>query len=145
MKPPNPIPLPEFAHVPGTNARHPERAFDAFHYSVREGMGPDDLRDTLAWRAGWHFVEQGYFWEAHEVLEPVWMALPQGGAERAFVQGLIQVANAALKLRMNRPKAARRLCDIAAGHLDGLPAEIMGLRIETVQRYLAGVRVRANL
>ena len=130
--------------MPGTNARHPERAFDAFHDSVREGMGPDDLRETLAWRAGWHFVEQGYFWEAHEVLEPVWMALPQG-AERSCVQGVIQVANAALKLRMSRPKAARRLCDIAAGHLDGLPSEVMGLRIETVQRYLAGVRVRANL
>jgi hypothetical protein len=145
LKPPNPIPLPEFAHVPGTNARHPEGAFDAFHDSVRDGMGPDALRDTLAWRAGWYFVEQGFFWEAHEVLEPVWMALPQGGAERAFVQGLIQVANAALKLRMDRPKAARRLCDIAEGHLAGLPSEVMGLRLATVTGYLAQIRAEANL
>lgn len=64
-------------------------------------------------------METGYFWEAHEVWEPVWMALPAGAAERALAQATIQLANASLKARMGRPRAVSRLCDIAQALLDG--------------------------
>ncbi|MCE8532650.1 DUF309 domain-containing protein [Ruegeria pomeroyi] len=55
----------------------------------------------------------GYFWEAHEVWEPVWMVLPQNSGARYRVQAAIQLTNAALKLRMGRRDAARRLCALA--------------------------------
>ena len=35
----------------------------------------------------------GYFWEAHEAWEPLWLAAPPNSRERALLQGLIQLAN----------------------------------------------------
>ena len=49
------------------------------------------------------------------------MAAPEPSAERDMVQAVIQLANARLKLRMDRPKAAARLCGIVAGLLDRVP------------------------
>jgi len=37
------------------------------------------------------------------------------------VQAIIQLANARLKLRMDRPGAARRLCGMVRAHLDRVP------------------------
>ncbi len=108
------IPRPGHAYVPGQSPRHPEGTFDLFHDSVTGGVS---LPDTLAWQAGLLFLDEGYFWEAHEVLEPVWMATAPESAEHQMVQGIIQLANAALKQRMGRPAAANRLCEIALGHL----------------------------
>ena len=87
--------------------------------TVRNGMSAAELARTDAWRAGWQYLETGYFWESHEVWEPVWMALPVGAQERALAQAAIQLANASLKARMGRPRAVSRLCDIAQALLDG--------------------------
>ena len=80
-------------------------------------MTPKALAQSKAFLVGLHYLETGYFWEAHEVLEPVWMALPESGDHRSLVQALIQFANAQLKLEMGRPKAAQRLCEIVRGLL----------------------------
>lgn len=146
MKRPEDIPLPPHAYVPGRNARHEESLFEAFHASVQPWMSFAELEKTLAWRAGWVFVQHGYFWEAHEVLEPIWMTL-EDGPERQFVQGVIQAANAALKLKMDRPNAVRRLCDIADGHLDacGEVDAIMALPLSKVRRFVEETRGEANL
>jgi len=98
--------------------RHPEGTFDHLTETARPGMTPAALAASDAWRGGWHYLSVGYFWEAHELFEPVWMALPQNSRERAFAQAAIQVANAALKERMGRPRAVLRLCDMAERHLD---------------------------
>jgi hypothetical protein len=63
----------------------------------------------IAYRYGASLYVQSFFWEAHEVWEAVWMACPPNGVERRLLRGLIALANAALKLRMGRPKAALRL------------------------------------
>lgn len=47
------------------------------------------------------------------------MVLPTPSAERDHVQGLIQIANGFLKLKMDRPKAAARLEGIAKQLLAG--------------------------
>ena len=139
MKPPE-IPLPSHAYVPGRTPRHAEGAFDVFHASVH---GP--LEETLAWRAGWHFIEGGFFWEAHEVLEPVWLALPPNAPERKQVQAVIQTANAALKLEMGLPRAALRLCAIAGALLDDAGSgDAMGLPVQQVRVYLEAVRRKAT-
>ena len=62
------------------------------------------------------------------MLEPLWMRAPPNGRGRRVLQGLIQVANAALKLRMGRPRAAARLAAIAAGHFEAAgPGSVLGL------------------
>lgn len=110
------IPLPDHAYIPGETTRHASGAFDVFHDSVLPGSSAKELTETIAWRAGLLFLQKGYFWEAHEVLEPVWMALPDDDPDRQLVQALIQYANAGLKRRMNRPKAAQRLAVLASAH-----------------------------
>lgn len=107
--------LPTHAYIPGQNDRHPEGAFDSIRASAVQGLDADQLAESEAFKAGLMFLNAGYFWETHEVLEPVWMALADGSLERQFVQGLIQLANGRLKMLMRRPKAAQRLVTQARG------------------------------
>lgn len=111
------VALPDHAYVPGQTARHDESVFAVYHDSVPPDIAPADLTATLAWQAGLMFYDKGYFWEAHEVLEPVWMATPKDSAAHQLVQGIIQLANAALKAKMKRSNAALRLCAKARDHL----------------------------
>ena len=97
--------------MPGVTKRPPENAFD--HMKIVT----DPIRRCPAWRAGLEFHRAGYFWEAHELWEAVWMALPDG-PDRQLVRAMIQVANARLKVRMGRGKAAARLRAEAARTLD---------------------------
>ena len=70
----------------------------------------------LAFRYGADLYNAGFYWEAHEVWEPVWMALPPNSRERIACQALIQAANACLKLRFGGAKAFGRLADEVARH-----------------------------
>lgn len=125
---------PPFAHVPGENARHAEGAFDHIRASVTPEMDEGALAASAAFRHGLHWLERGYFWEAHEVLEPVWMACPDGDA-RALTQGLIQLANARLKRRMARPRAAARLYEMALGHLGEVRERmVLGIEVAALMR-----------
>lgn len=108
---------PPRAYVPGRTPRHPEGLFDAVRGSVRPGMGLAELAQCRAWRTGWAYLDAGFYWEAHELFEPVWLQLAQGSPERHFVQAAIQTANAGLKARMGRPRAVRRLLALAEDHL----------------------------
>jgi hypothetical protein len=136
------IPLPGHAYVPGQTPRHADGAFDALRGSVRKGMAPEALAGTEAFRAGLAFLDAGYFWEAHEVLEPVWMACPPASAERHLVQGLIQLANAGLKARMGRPGAVARLCALARGHVD---EAALGGHVRVMGQDLAGLLARIDV
>lgn len=107
------IQLPSHAYLPGQNKRHPEDAFDAIRRTAVKGYTVEQLSNSEAFQAGLKFLDAGFYWEAHEVLEPVWMLLPDNSEERQFVQGLIQLANGCLKLRMGKPKAAQRLVGLA--------------------------------
>lgn len=133
--------MPGHAYVPGRTERHDPDAFDLFHDSIREGMLLREIERSLAWRAGWQFVEAGYFWEAHEVLEPVWMVLPESRPEKRFVQAIIQLANAELKARMGKPNAVRRLCDIAEGLLrEAKLDQVMGVSRDWAEERITRLR-----
>jgi hypothetical protein len=112
--------LPRWAFLPGveTEADHDTLAmakalvparFNGFvparHPALRYGLGLNDA---------------GFFWESHEILEAVWAAAPQGGRERILLRACIQIANANLKLRMDRLHAASRLFAEALAELDEL-------------------------
>ena len=77
------------------------------------------------------FLNEGYFWEAHEVLEAVWLACPPNSPERLMVQAVIQYANACLKGRMGQPRAVARLMtlsdDLAREAMDRAGGAVLGL------------------
>ncbi|RBI83860.1 DUF309 domain-containing protein [Rhodosalinus halophilus] len=132
---------PPHAYVPGRSPRHPEGLFDAVR-DTAEGVPVDRLAETEAWRTGLRWIDEGYFWEAHEVLEPVWMAAPPNAPERSMVRAAIQCANARLKRRMGRDRAAARLEGVVAGLLDEVAlsgrSRVMGLGLDEARARFGG-------
>ncbi|MBQ0803960.1 DUF309 domain-containing protein [Sulfitobacter sp. HGT1] len=134
--------VPSHAYVPGQTARHPDDWFDVIKASVSSGVSVDTLDQTEAWKAGLYYFHAGYFWECHEVLEAVWMRTGDPSPERAMTQAVIQLANARLKLRMDRPNATQRLCGI----VDDLLAQcagaktILGIEVRDVASWMAETR-----
>lgn len=110
--------LPDYAHIPGRNSRHDP----AFLHAICE-LAPAHTTDeaasaNIAWNYGIILFNQGFYWECHEVLEKVWMNAAPNSREKHLVQAVIHLANACLKLRMERPSAAARLCRLAMTSLE---------------------------
>ena len=107
---------PPYVFLPGQTPEHAGQELSVIRATVA-GVPADRLTTTAAWTFGLDFLRDGYFWEAHEVLEAVWLALPPNSAERVLCQGLIQLANAGLKQLMQRDTAAARLRQIAGDRI----------------------------
>jgi hypothetical protein len=138
---------PDHIYIPGVNERHPENTFETIRITAMPDSSIEELANCDAFKHGIFYLEEGYFWEAHEVFEPVWMALPHDSEERRFVQGLIQLANASLKAEMARPKAVCRLCRIARELListNGRGA-MMNLEHKVFLRQVDALETRINL
>lgn len=127
------VALPPVPYRPGQTPRPPEGLFAA-EIAALESLGnpadPADLARSAAFVGGIAAFRAGYFWEAHELWEPVWMRLPPQSPERHLMQGLIQRANAELKRAMGQPGAAARIdararAALAEAFLRG-PGPVMG-------------------
>ena len=105
--------LPPRPYLPGQTERPDEAIFEPLKEGLAPGIPPDELARSAAFLGGKQAFAQGYFWEAHELWEAVWMVLPPASAERHLLQGLIQLANGGLKARMGRDNAARRIAALA--------------------------------
>jgi hypothetical protein len=104
-------------HLPGRNRRPADEGVSRIARKAPRPTDPQAWRDNEAYLAGLRLYANGYYWEAHEVWEPVWMNASPNSQERELTQGLIQLANAALKLKMAQPAAAGRLAAIAEKHI----------------------------
>lgn len=140
------LPLPGWAYVPGETA-------EADHDTLwqAKALVPSRFRDFVparhpALRYGIALNDAGYFWESQEVFEAVWAAAPQGGRERILLRACIQIANANLKLRMQKPRAAARYLGEAltevntllarkaaagCGFADSFPTAALAARLKT--------------
>lgn len=105
--------LPDHAYVPGRTPRHTEGFLDHVKRAAPTPTSDTGARGNRAWTYSLRLLENGYYWEAHEVLEEVWRNAAPNSRERYLVQGLIHIANAALKVQMRRPEAAGRLAELA--------------------------------
>ena len=101
--------LPEFAHVPGVTAPPEGGPVAAIVGGVDDTTNPENWRANRVYLYGFVLYRDGFFWEAHEVWEAVWHGCRPNAPERCLVQALIQLANAALKVRMGKDNAVRRL------------------------------------
>lgn len=103
------IELPHWRCLPAHVAAADQGRLKPVVASVPERLGLPEVPDILAFRFGIDLFNTGFFWEAHEVWEPVWMALPPNSAERTACRSLIQGANACLKLRYGWNNAFSKL------------------------------------
>ena len=109
---PDPAWRPSYAYLPGQTARHPEDLFDDIK-SACNGVKYYDFLNTLTFRCAYGFLQDGFYWESHEVFEILWLTCPNGSAEKTLIQALIQIANMHLKRRMGRENAVMRLKGMA--------------------------------
>jgi uncharacterized protein len=134
-------PLPVLAHVPGRTARPVESPAFGVAEAAPAATDPDRWRENEAWLYGFDLYAHGFFWEAHEVWEPVWMGAVPNSSARLVAQAMIQLTNACLKLVMVRPKAALRLIDHAAVCiLDAGQGPVMGVDVAMLAREIDAFR-----
>ena len=107
------LPMPSYAHVPGINSRPDNDELELVITLILSTTTDATAHDNIAWQYGIKLLNCGFFWEAHEVLESVWMNATPNSREQHLLQGVIHVANSALKVRMQRMKAAQRLSGLA--------------------------------
>ncbi len=101
--------LPRLCHVPGTGSAPDWPPLEQAKQLVPTITQEAEWAQNGAYVYGFALMRGGYFWEAHEVWEPVWLACPPNGRARLLLRALIQTANAHLKREMNRPRAVVRL------------------------------------
>ena len=139
--------LPPRAHLPGRTPRPDEDFFDSLKADLSPDLNPAALAASPAFQGGVDAIRQRYYWEAHELLEAVWMCLPPASAERHVLQGLIHLANAGLKARMAKADAVLRIlmradASLAEAFLHG-HADVMGLSaadLTTLRRQIIAER-----
>jgi hypothetical protein len=100
------------------------------------GLPPDPasrcrvLTVTLAANSDWLYAidlfNGGWYWEAHEAWEGLWHALGRTSLEARFVQGLIHLAAAAVKIREGKPAGVSRHTQRARELLGGSRAALLG-------------------
>jgi uncharacterized protein len=101
--------------------RHTPHTMPARRHIPGSGSSPDmGVLETAkagadAFAFGVDLFNHGFFWEAHEVWEAVWMTAAPNSARRQALRALIQMTNACLKLAMGKRNAFDRLAaEIAA-------------------------------
>lgn len=114
--------FPAYAYLPGSDLPHPVRDLRGHSY---EKVAPTVPRvtalpsDALRW--GIDLFNHGYYWEAHEAWEPIWLAARGNAQDRALFKGLIMLAATGVKIRERKWVAALRHAKRAAKSLRRLP------------------------
>lgn len=138
-------PFPPYAYQPGRTP-HPTRDPDGHSYGAAshtpEPPDPEHWRNCGDYLYGIDLFNHGYFWEAHEAWEGLWVACGREGPAAIFLQALINLAAAGFKARWgsargmsaNAATALRQLQSFAAqGGLH--PTHYMGLDVRELTRY----------
>lgn len=127
--------LPEHAHVPGSGSTPDMAPLEAAKALVAHETSANAWQDNATYLYGHDLLDAGFFWDAHEVWEAVWLNCPPNSAEKLLLRMLIQQANTRLKLVMGRRNAAERLAaEVEALRIDlagrlGAPGSFMGVDI----------------
>lgn len=96
--------LPPYTYIPG---RTPHPFSDPDGHS--NGISHEPVTDiAAAFAHGLKLFNHGYYWEAHEAWEGVWIALGRSGTQADFIKGLIKLAACGVKCLEGNETGARR-------------------------------------
>jgi hypothetical protein len=96
-----------------------------------EGM---DARGWDPRYIGWfHCFNRGQFYEAHDVLEDLWLEQGKGGANHRFYKGLIQLAGAFVHLQKGRLGPAVALYRLAEANFAQYPDQHEGIDLRRIR------------
>ena len=130
--------LPPYRYLPfqaGHPLPHPRNDPGGHSYDQEEGYLPDFVpnawRDCEPYLYGIDLFNQGYWWEAHDALETVWLAAGQRATPCGrFIQGLIQLAGAQLKRFCGDQRGAESLTRAGCAKLDGFEEGYLGIAVK---------------
>lgn len=138
--------LPAYRFVPGLHP-HPTRSPQGHSYGrpvpdVHPPWMPEQWPALQAYLRGVDLFNRWYFWEAHEAWEPLWLAQAVDSEPARFIQGLISVVAALLKLHLREATAARTLWQAASDRLNAFRGTVwMGIEVDRLlgdlEQYLA--------
>ena len=157
-------PLPPYSYVPG---RQPHPISDPTGHSYGMHLiSPAEVQQNPAasvnlvsgWRVssdylfGIDLFNHGFYWEAHETWEQVWIACGRSGREADFLKGLIKLAAAGVKVREGRPigvqrhaSRARELLQLVSEDMTGgLTAHMGGLDLNALCDAAEKISTNAN-
>lgn len=103
-------PFPPYAFVPGRRPHpvsHPEGHSHGRTSSLPPALDPGRWWDSPAYLWGCDLFNHGYYWEAHESWEGLWIAAGRKGPIARFLQGLIHLAAAGVKVREGKAAGVR--------------------------------------
>jgi len=95
--------FPPYRYVPGLHP-HPTNSLDGHSYGEEDDES--GKWDSELWKANQEYLfgidlyNYHYYWEAHEAWEGLWIASVRNSSEHRFLQGLIKLGAALLKIRM---------------------------------------------
>ena len=141
--------LPPYAYVPG-HWPHPTRDPQGHSAGAQASSAPSNL-DLLEWEAcenyqrGITLFNHGYYWEAHEAWEDIWRLNKKHATQAQFLQGLIKVAAAGIKIRQGHAKAARSLLTQSAKHFQKVMEKHLeklagGIHMKVLERWCRDFR-----
>lgn len=113
-------PLPPYSYVPGY---FPHPISDPSGHSYKLHVIPAETQHPASclpfsivseWMQssdylfGIDLFNHGFYWEAHELWEQLWIGLGRSGRDADFIKGLIKLAAAGVKFREGRPIGVQR-------------------------------------
>jgi uncharacterized protein len=118
-------PFPAYAFLPGRDP-HPIRHPDGHSFGEADPPpppAPGQWRDNEQYLYGVDLYNHGYLWEAHEAWEALWHPAKADPILADFLQGLIQVTAASLKIPMGQPRGLAKLAEFGTTRLERVARE----------------------
>ncbi len=106
------IPLPADRYIPGFNDRPTHSPADSYSDDI-----PGGLRKSIIFCYGVDLFNHGYYWEAHEAWEHIWIPRRET-KEGTFLKGLIQLTASVLKRLQRNFKGELKLRESSLHYLD---------------------------
>jgi uncharacterized protein len=113
-------PLPAYAYVPGGRTPHPRKDPRGHSHGQRERLppplDPDDFEASGEYRFAIDLFNHGFYWEAHEVLEGLWLAAGKTGTVAELLKGLIKLCAAGVKEQQGMSGGVQKHMEAARAH-----------------------------
>lgn len=142
-------PFPPDAYVPG-HTPHPTRDPAGHHYGaefeIPEPPDPEEWHACRDYLYGIDLFNHGFYWEAHEAWEGLWVACGRRGPTATYLQALINLAAAGFKARSGSARGMRanadkavRLFKSVASNLGPHRTRYMGLDFRVLADYAGAI------
>ena len=97
-------PLPPYRYLPGLHP-HPVANPHGHSHGVPDephpAWDPKEWRTLDDWLYGVDLCNHHYYWESHEAWEGLWLVVPRRSVPHRFLQGMIKLSAALLKVHPN--------------------------------------------